>query len=74
MNLLQKKVDPKLAQDIEEDMAELDKGTKSKKQSVKAETCDCAGLSPDGVPGTGLLDASTICPRCQGTGKVAVLG
>jgi DnaJ-class molecular chaperone len=74
MGLMSRKIDPKLAQDIEEDMAELDGQPRAKKQSVKSETCDCMGLSQNGQPGTGLIDDHTICPKCQGTGKVAVLG
>jgi hypothetical protein len=68
------KIDPKLAQDIEDDMAEQDgkpkAEIKSEKQSVAGEECpDCA----NSLIGSGLLDANTICPTCQGTGKVAVL-
>jgi DnaJ-class molecular chaperone len=79
-------IDPKVAKAIAKDVAELD-GRKpssgktglqvSAKQDTgteEGETCNCTGLSPDGTPGTGLLDAHTICPRCNGTGKVVKLG
>jgi DnaJ-class molecular chaperone len=69
-------IDPKLAQDIEAEMAEIDGRAperKSTKSSVESEACDCTGLSPEGTPGTGLLDDHTQCPKCEGTGKLAVL-
>lgn len=72
--MAQTKVDPKLAQDIEEDMAEIDGKTadkpKTSKSNVGSQPCpDCASS----MIGPGLLDAHTICPTCKGTGKVAVL-
>lgn len=65
------KVDPKLAQDIEEDMDEQDKPkAKAPKSKMEGQPCpDCA----DSLIGPGLLDAHTICSTCEGTGKVAVL-
>jgi DnaJ-class molecular chaperone len=71
VGLLSKKIDPKLAQDIEEDMNELDQGGKKPaKSTMKKVPCpDCK----DSVIGAGLLDAFTQCPTCQGTGEVAEL-
>lgn len=70
------KVDPNTAAEIENDMAEIDKADQAdevstEKESVSAAPCpNCI----DSKIGPGLLDANTICPDCQGTGKVAVLG
>lgn len=84
MTLGFKKIDPKLAQDIEEDMAEVDKNQPPKKvatesEKIKTEPCDCTGgpgknKTPE-TRGTGLIDDHTLCGRCGGSGVLtAALG
>lgn len=43
------------------------------KQTAKSTiTCDCTGgPGRNNAPGTGLIDDFTLCPKCQGSGKVA---
>ena len=72
MSILSKrKVEPTLAQEIEDDIDEIDSKTKKgSKQKVESRECpDCAHSKL----GPGLLDAFTRCARCKGTGKIAVL-
>lgn len=72
MNLnLKRKIDPKLAKAIEEDMAELEKKDEPKtttKAESKPELVDCECVETGWKPG--LLDQNTLCPNCQGSGKV----
>jgi hypothetical protein len=70
---LRNKVDPKLAKAIEADMADQDNKVQTKQQTkadtVESVACECVatGWKP------GLLDDRTLCPKCQGTAKVAQL-
>ncbi len=73
---LGKPIDPKIVKAIEDDMAELD-GTQSIVQLATDEAsskfCNCTGgpgKEKDDELGTGLLDDYTICPKCNGSGKV----
>lgn len=68
-------VDPETVKAIEEDMAAMyaeDTEPEEQPEEGETRTCSCTGLSPDGAPGTGLLDADTICPECKGSGQVPV--
>lgn len=58
-------LDPKMAQAIAKDVAEMDS-----KPTMKL--CDCTGgpRNKEGRPGTGLVDDYTLCPKCKGTGRV----
>jgi len=69
------KIDSKLAQAIQADMATLDKAP-SKADITLLQPCDCSGgpgktRTPE-VRGTGLLDDYTLCPKCQGEGTISV--
>lgn len=72
-------VDSKVAEEIEKDVEEIDASTSKSKvaQSKKAESTDdtelvdCECVETGWKPG--LLSDSELCPKCQGTGKVAEL-
>lgn len=76
-----RKVDPKIAQAIEEDMAQIDNKEQPKSTSTSTEKsemvpCDCSGgpgknKTPE-TRGTGLIDDHTLCPKCDGEGVVPV--
>ena len=67
------KVDPKLAERIAQDMAEIDKKDAPKKtpKADTMESVDCECVTTGWKPG--LIDQNTLCPKCQGSGKVAHL-
>lgn len=66
------KVDPKTAESIEQDMAEID--GKVAPPTGETKPCDCSGgpgLNKDlSKRGTGLIDDNTLCPKCDGHGIV----
>ena len=64
-----KKIDPKLAKSIEEDMAEIDakpeatpEVTPAPVETHKVKSGPCTACN-----GTGLQDSATLCPVCSGT-------
>ena len=65
-------IDPKIAKAIEEDMAGIDDKKPAKTQeatTIASVPCECVktGWKP------GLIDDRTLCPKCQGSAKVAKL-
>jgi len=65
-------VDPEIAKAIEEDIAAEDNKKSAKTQeatTVESVPCECVvtGWKP------GLIDDRTLCPKCQGSAKVAKL-
>lgn len=68
--MLGKKIDPKLAKSIEDDMADID-GDKPKTKTT-APAADKATVAVDcpTCGGSGLIDPHTHCNACDATGKI----
>ena len=66
-------VDPEIAKAIEEDMAAEDnkKPAKTDEATTKVASVDCECVKTGWKPG--LIDDRTLCPKCQGSAKVAKL-